>query len=152
MFGGRTCFSTGGLCRNRLRVSRRASCGCFGWARILRPCLLCALGAGRPHRFRGKGITVEIDHQLRRIFCQQGGVLFDAVYIEGHAHDSRMVLRHAHRCQQIALDVDATSRDLRRQPRRVQIKKDPVRIRNPCGGELHGVVEIYRYARSVPVQ
>ncbi len=51
--------------------------------------------------------------------------------IQHDAHDARVILPNTHRSEQSALDVYRLLRSLRRQLRRMQIKKDPLRIPDP---------------------
>ncbi len=62
-----------------------------------------------------------------------------------------MILRHTHGGQQAAVNVDIPASDFRRQPRRVQIEKDTLGIRDAPGSILHTVLEIDGHPRRIAV-
>ncbi len=62
-----------------------------------------------------------------------------------------MILRHTNGSQQAAVHMNISTRNFRRQPRRMQIKKDSVRIRDASGNILYTVFKIDGHARRIPI-
>src|SRR6266851_5052789 len=128
-----------------------AGCRCRALARIFCAALLRGLSFGGAQRGRQSRISIQINHKLRRIACQHSGVILHSVHVQHYAHHAIMILRHAHRGQQAAFNANIPARHFRRQPRRVQIKKDAVGIRDVPGNELHAILKIDGHPRRIAV-
>ena len=86
----------------RLEQRRRMLIGAVDTAFSARSLAVDAAACGR--RLRGRG-RAHVDHQPVWICQQKRGIIFGAIHIQHHTHDTLFVLRDAQRFQQAVVDI-----------------------------------------------